>query len=120
MAKTEHWRKTASREVTRQQTDVLAFADRNREIVELPEGLETGHTQRRKRGARTDRDCIEEICELIAQGITATAATRHVGVPWATWQKWLKLNHEKARESFEFAYMAHLEAMADATLRIIQ
>jgi hypothetical protein len=41
MTKTEHWRKTASREVTRQQTDVLAFADRNREIVELPEGLET-------------------------------------------------------------------------------
>jgi hypothetical protein len=76
MKKPEHWRKTASREITRQQTDVLAFADRNREIVELPPGLETGLTLRRKRGARIDRDCIDEICELIAQGITATASVR--------------------------------------------
>jgi hypothetical protein len=37
--------------LTREQADVLAFADRNREIVELPEGLETGETKRRKRGA---------------------------------------------------------------------
>ena len=28
--------------LAREQADVLAFADRNREIVELPEGLETG------------------------------------------------------------------------------
>jgi hypothetical protein len=100
--------------------DVLAFADRNREIVELPEGLETGETKRRKRGARTDRDCIEEICELIAQGITATASVRYVGVPWATWQKWLKTNHEDAAAQYEFAYTSHLEVMADRTLQIYE
>lgn len=51
----------------------LAFVDRNREIVELPAGLENGQTRKRLRGARTDSDCIDEICEIVAQGITATA-----------------------------------------------
>jgi hypothetical protein len=103
-----------------EQPDALAFADRNREIVELPEGLETGETKRRKRGARTDRDCINEICELVSQGITATASVKYVGVPWVTWHKWLKLNHEQAREKYEFAYLCHLEAMADRTLQIYE
>jgi hypothetical protein len=56
-----------------EQADVFAFADRNREIVELPPGLENGWTLKRKRGARADTDCIDEICEIVAQGITATA-----------------------------------------------
>ena len=56
-----------------QQADLLAFVDRNREIVELPPGLENGQTRKRLRGARTDSDCIDEICEIVAQGITATA-----------------------------------------------
>jgi hypothetical protein len=106
--------------LAREQADVLAFADRNREIVELPPGLETGGTMRRKRGARTDRDCIDEICDLIAQGITATASVRYVGVPWATWQKWLKLNHEDAAAQYDFAYTSHLEVMADRTLQIYE
>jgi hypothetical protein len=29
--------------------------------------------RKRMRGARTDCDCIDEICEIVAQGITATA-----------------------------------------------
>jgi hypothetical protein len=103
-----------------EQADVLAFADRNHEIEKLPKDLETGFTRRRKRGNRTDRDCIGEACDLIARGITATAAVRYVGVPWATWQAWLKTNHERARESFEFAYTCHLEAMADRTLQIYE
>jgi hypothetical protein len=119
MAREEHWRKIASREVTRQQSDVLAFADRHREIQKIPANLENGYTKRRKRGTRSDRDCIDEICELISRGITATAATRYVGLPWATWQKWLKLNHERAAEQYEFAYTSHLEVMADRTLRIV-
>jgi hypothetical protein len=106
--------------LAREQADVLVFADRNREIVELPPGLETGGTMRRKRGARADRDCIDEICELIARGITATASVKYVGVPWATWQKWLKLNHERAPEQYEFAYTSHLEVMADRTLQIYE
>lgn len=110
----------AFKELAKEQSDVLAFADQNREIVDLPAGLETGVTARRKRGTRTDLDCINEICEIVAQGITATAAVKYVGVPWATWQKWLKLNHQEARERFDFAYTAHLEVMADRTIQIYE
>jgi hypothetical protein len=106
--------------LAREQSDVLAFADRHREIEVLPEGLETTHVTQRKRGNRTDRDCIDEICELIAQGITVMASVRYVGVPYATWHKWTKLNHEQAREKYEFAYICHLEAMADRTLQIYE
>ena len=63
----------ARTEFAREQADALAFVDRNREIVELPPGLENGQTRKRMRGARTDSDCIDEICEIVAQGITATA-----------------------------------------------
>jgi hypothetical protein len=63
----------AQDELMKEQADVLAFADKNREIVELPPRLENGLTRKRKRGARTDTDCINEICEIVAQGITATA-----------------------------------------------
>jgi hypothetical protein len=57
---------------------------------------------------------------LVSQGITATASVRFVGVPWATWQAWLKKNHEQARDKYEFAYSCHLEVMADNTLRIFE
>ena len=63
----------AREELAREQADVFAFADKNHEIVELPAGLEDGLTMKRKRGARTDTSCINEICEIVAQGITATA-----------------------------------------------
>ena len=106
--------------IAREQTDVLAFADKNCEIEELPEGLETGYVMRRQRGSRTDRDCIDEICELIAQGITVMASTRYVGVRYATWHKWTKFNHEQAQEKYEFAHLCHLDAMADRTLQIYE
>jgi hypothetical protein len=106
-------------ELKREQADVLAHFERDREIEELPEGLETAKIRSRRRGARTDADCIYEICELIARGITATAASHFVAVPWSTWQSWLRKNHEHAREIFDFAYMCHLDAMADKTLLIL-
>jgi hypothetical protein len=81
--------------------------------------LETGHVAMRKRGARTDDDCINEICELVAQGITATASVRYVGVPYTTWYAWLRKNHERARDKYNLAYEFHLEAMADKPLRIL-
>ena len=113
-------RALAVREIAQERNDVLAFADRNRESVDLPEGLENGYTQRRKRGTRTDLDCINEICELVSQGITANAAVKYVGVPWATWHKWQHLNHCEAARRYEFAYKCHLEAMADKTLQVFE
>ena len=41
--------------------------------------------------------------ELVSRGITATAAAAYVGVPWATWQSWLKTNNATARERFDLA-----------------
>ena len=41
-------------------------------------------------------------------------------MPWATWHKWLKLNHHEANERYDFAVIAHLEAMADKTLLIYE
>ena len=110
----------AHRELSQQQNDVLAFAERNREIEEIPAGLHSGVIQNRKRGARSDRDCIGEICELIAQGITSKTSTKFVGVPWPTWQKWLKLNHEGAKSSYDHAYQMHLDNMADDSLELVR
>jgi hypothetical protein len=73
----------ARTEFAREQADALAFVDRNREIVELPPGLENGQTRKRMRGARTDCDCIDEICETVAQGIKATASSSFRRDPFA-------------------------------------
>jgi hypothetical protein len=54
----------AHKDLQREQADVLAFADPRREIEELPEGLETGYTKRRKRSARTDNDCTTKYASL--------------------------------------------------------
>jgi hypothetical protein len=109
----------AQKELQREQTNVLAFVDPRREIEELPEGLETGHVKRRKRGARSDSDCIDEICEIISAGITAKAACEYVGVPWATWQYWRRNNVENARGKSDLAYELHLQVIADSTLDIL-
>ena len=98
--------------------NVLAFVDPHREIEVLPECLQTGHVKRRKRGARSDRDCVEEICEIISAGIAAKAACEYVGVPWATWQCWRRNNVENAREKSDLAYEWDLEVIVDATLSI--
>jgi hypothetical protein len=103
----------AARSLHETQTNVLAVYERNREIEELPPGLETGYTNRRKRGARTDEDCINEVCELISRGITASAATEFVGLPWSTWHAWIRRDHCQAKEKHDLAYDFHLEAMTD-------
>ena len=101
----------AGRAVAKINNDALAFAERNREIVELPEGLETNRTMTRKRGARADDDVIQEAMEIFAQGITLTASLRYVGLPYATWHKWLKQDHCQSKERYSFALNCHLEAM---------
>jgi hypothetical protein len=110
----------AQKDFQREQTNVLAVVDPCREIEELPEGLETGHVKRRKRGARSDRDCIDEICELIASGITAKAACEYVGVPWATWQHWRRNNVENASKKSDLAYECQLENMSDDIIEILE
>ena len=100
--------------------DVLSHVELDRPIEKLPPKLRRGYVLQRKRGARTDRDCINEICELVSRGLTAIAATEYVGVRWSLWHKWLRENHERAKEIYDFSYICNLEAMADNSLRIYQ
>lgn len=113
-------KRQAGHEVAKINNDALAFAERNREIVELPEGLETNLTLKRKRGARTDDDVIEEAMEIHGQGITLMASLRYVGVPYTTWHRWHKRDHCQAKERYEFAHHCHMEAMADKSLQLIE
>ena len=113
-------KRQAGREVAKINNDALAFAERNREIVELPEGLETNLTLKRKRGARTDDDVIEEAMEIHGQGITLMASLRYVGVPYTTWHRWHKRDHCHAKERYEFAHHCHMEAMSDKSLQLIE
>ena len=110
----------AGRAVAKINNDALAVAERNREIVELPEGLETNLTLKRKRGARTDDDVIEEAMEIHGQGITLMASLRYVGVPYTTWHRWHKRDHCHAKERYEFAHHCHMEAMSDKSLQLIE
>jgi hypothetical protein len=99
---------------------VLAVVDPYREIKEPPEGLETGHVKRRKRGARSDRDRIDEICEIIASGVTAKAACEYVGVSLATWQHWRRNDVENAGKKSDLAYECQLESMSDDIIEIFE
>ena len=110
----------AGRAVAKINNDALAFAERNREIVELPPGLETNRTMKRKRGARTDDDVVQEAMERHSQGITLTASLRYVGLPWATWHKWYKKDHCQAKERYAFAHHCHMKAIADKSLQVIE
>ena len=120
VGKTRAFKRQAGREVAKINNDALAFAERNREITELPEGLETNLTMKRKRGARTDDDVIEEANEIHAQGITLMASLRYVCLPYTTWHKWIKRNHCHTKERYEFAHHCHLEAMVDKSLQVIE
>ena len=57
-----------------QATNILAKIDPYREIEIFPPGQVNGQTLRRLRGERTDEDCIDEICELVAKGLTLKSA----------------------------------------------
>ena len=37
---------------------------------------------------------------------------------WSLWHKWLRENHERAKEIYDFSYLCNLELMADNSLRI--
>jgi hypothetical protein len=69
--------------------DVLADSSRipldpYRKEEHLPSELIDGNALRRRRGTRTDEDCVNHVCELVACGMTCKAARDHVGVPAIT------------------------------------
>ena len=109
--------KTQAAKLLRQQLavlhdDVLSFA--------IPEGLKDSDVMRRARGDKSDIECVNEICGLIAEGMIVTKAVKTAKVPWPTWHAWVQLNHCRAKDRYEVAYQMHLEAMADRTHTLIE
>jgi hypothetical protein len=82
----------ALRESAQRRNDITAVLDPYRERPTLPPGLVDGNTLRRKRGDRSDEDCINELCELIACGITCAKAREFIGIPNTLWYKWKREN----------------------------
>ena len=104
----------------RVENDVAAVLDPYREQELLPPGLVNGQTLRRMRGERTDADCINEVCELVASGITCKAARRYVGVPTTTWKSWRRDNVANVKEKYALARECQLEEFIDDTIEIFE
>ena len=102
------------------ENDVAAVLDPYRTQELLPSGLTNGQTLRRYRGERTDADCVNEVCELVASGITCKAARRHVGVPTTTWKAWRRDNVANVKEKYAIARECQLEEFGDDTIEIFE
>jgi hypothetical protein len=59
------------------------------EQLHWPDGLVSGNVMQNKRSTRTDEDCIDEVCELVAEGVSWRKAKELVGVPSVTWARWM-------------------------------
>jgi hypothetical protein len=79
--------------------------DPYRKEEHLPSELIDGNALRRRRGTRTDEDCVNHVCELVACGMTCKAARDHVGVPAITWYYWRRDNVARTLEKYELAKM---------------
>ena len=86
----------------------------------LPEEECNGYVKRRARGAKTDAQCVNEVCALVAQGLTLKTSLRIVGVPQVTWYKWRQDNIAQLLEKFEFANICNLDGMADDVIEILE
>jgi hypothetical protein len=61
----------------------------------VPKGLLSAADLRERRGDRSDGDCTDEVCLLVACGITLTKARDFVGVPHALWETWVRRDVER-------------------------
>lgn len=92
---------------------VRARPDPTRVAERLKAGDVDGNVGRRKRGDRTDADCVDEICELVSAGMTCADAREYVGVSGTQWGAWVRDNHEGAYGKYEGAKQLRVEAWAD-------
>ena len=108
----------ALRESAQRGKDISAVLDPYRERPTLAPGLVNGNTRRRKRGDRTDKDCIEELCELIASGITCAKAREFIGISKRLWYKWKRENPYALLENYALARQCALELKEDEMIDI--
>jgi hypothetical protein len=86
-----------------------------------PDGIiENGNTMRRARGDKSDIECINEVCGLVAEGMKVVDAVKYVKLPWSTWHAWVQQNFLRTKDRYAVAYEMHLERMADETQRIYE
>lgn len=79
---------------------------------------DNARTLERARGMKSDIECINEVCGLVANGMGAVEAVKQVQLPWSTWHSWVERNHLLAKERYALAYKMHLEIRADQTIKI--
>ena len=100
--------------------NVLDKIDPYREIEILPPGMVNGQTLRRTRGERSDEDCINEICELVARGLTLKTALTWIGVPELGWYIWKREDAHDVRAKYAMAQQCFLDDLADATIDVFE
>lgn len=98
--------------------DVTQYVDPYREREYLPAGLVNGNKLRSLRGDRSDQDCVAEVCELVACGITRARACEAIGIPHTMWYRWKRLGLYNIPALYEFAKECQLDMLADRTLDI--
>ena len=106
----------ARKEMESEAANVIGKIDPYREIEILPPGMVNGNTLRRTRGERSDEDCIDEICELVARDLTLKMALTWVGVPELGWYIWNCNDVHGIKAKYAVAQQCNLDNMADATI----
>jgi hypothetical protein len=110
----------ARQAIERRTNDAAAVADPNRVVEVLPPELVGPRELNRRRGIRTDADCIDEICQIVGKGITQKAAMEFVGVDNTQWNRWLKADVAGVQSRWLEAQRLHLEAIADFAIDLIR
>jgi hypothetical protein len=106
--------KLAANIAIREQTDSNPSEVDLSNIPDLPVGSVNGHVLRRRRGTKSDEQCVAEICELVANGVAVKAARVYVGVPAGTWMRWRTENNCNLIGRLQEAQRAKMDDLADA------
>jgi hypothetical protein len=104
----------------REQTDSNPSEVDLSNIPDLPVGSVNGHVLRRRRGTKSDEQCVAEICELVANGVAVKAARVYVGVPAGTWMRWRTENNCNLIGRLQEAQRAKMDDLADDAMEIFE
>jgi hypothetical protein len=108
----------ARRELQDQRNDIAALLPDPYRDCPVPVGVLSAAELRKRRGERSDGDCIDEVCVLVACGITLTKARDFIGVPHWLWETWVRRDIERIVDKLKFARECNLELMADQIIDI--
>jgi hypothetical protein len=84
--------------------------------VRLPRDLIDNTVMQRKRGDRTDENCIDEILERISSGDTLSLSLELVGVSGTQWRAWVSRDYHGLKAKVALAWEAQADSWADDLL----